>query len=310
MNKPSPVLILLGVVVLALIGYTIYDQFKPSSEKSNKKIDDNILDVQVKVDSLPKDPAEAYKEKWKRENALARKVDNEENFFATEVKKKPFEDTVKKDDFFQQEEERKATEKPKVVIKYIEKKPNLVEQESQSVVIPAAPETKRRTKKGFATDPVNQTTSQVTTSSTEFDFSVPVVIQESVEVKSGSSVILRTIEGCQIGEIQIPQNTLLNSVASVSQNRILLTVKSFKVGTKFVTTELTAYGIDGAEGILVEGDVDQQIRKDVTNEAISTAQRAVNVPILSNVPIRAGRKKLQDTSVPLEKGHELILKKK
>jgi hypothetical protein len=298
MTKISPIAAVAGIFFLLLCAYLIYDELQPTHHASTRKLDDNILAVEVTKDSLPHDSREIYKDKWHREAALARKVDNEEDFFATEVKKSPA------DSFFQPSAPRAESTPLRVT-----PKPSSSTIRTPIPTEPAAdnstaPEKKRRTKKGFASESTTPPAATNHHPTTE----IRAVVQEAVLVKSGTSVLLRTLEPAVVKGITIPKNTLIPTVASLSQSHLLLTSQSFQVGAQFVSSEFSAFSLDGSEGIPIEGGVDQQIRKDLASDALSTAQQVIHVPLLKNIPARVGRQKLQDTSVPLSIGHELILR--
>lgn len=291
----------LGGIFIVFFGYLVYTEYMPKkNEGSEKKLDDDILGVKIKKDSFSDNRAEVYKNKWRKESVAKRKVDDSDDFFASEVKKKDSVIVEKKTDNFESE----VHDKPKVVYKYIEKKEVAVKEPEPTIV-----EKPKRKKVGFATDQVIEASTSNTVSSIP-DINIPVVIQEETSIKSGGTVMLRTVSPGVINGIAVPQNTFVPTIASVSNNRIMLTVTSFKVPSGYINVPLTAYSLDGGEGILVEGDVDQQIRKDITNDALSTATRSLNVPILRDIPVKASRKKMEDPSIPLRKGHELTLRKR
>jgi len=298
MSKAMPIILVVSILAFAgVIGFVMYNKYSgKSKDVTERTLDENILSVKVDKDSFSSNRAEVYKSKWSREKQEARKVEDQD-FFEEED-----EITVEQKEEALPVIEEKEVEKPRVVIKYVEKP-------IEKITEPAVIETKtRRTKSGFATSTAESESAPALSSAMEF--SIQAIIHEETEIKSGGSVLIRTTQQGVLDGKEIPANTLIPCIASISSNRLLLQSTSFKAAGKIVNTIVSVYATDGAEGILVEGDVDQQIRKDVAGDVISEASKKLNVPILRNLPERTSQRKLQDPSIILRKGREIILRQK
>ena len=80
-----------------------------------------------------------------------------------------------------------------------------------------------------------------------------VVVDHTTILREGDYVALRLLEPAHIGELRIPRQSLLIAQAKLGGNRLHLLVKSLEIGGHIIPVKLSAYDLDGQEGIYVPG---------------------------------------------------------
>jgi len=82
---------------------------------------------------------------------------------------------------------------------------------------------------------------------------LPVVVDHTTALREGDYVALRLLESAHIGELRIPRQSLLIAQAKLGGNRLHLLVKSLEIGGRIIPVKLSAYDLDGQEGIYIPG---------------------------------------------------------
>lgn len=82
---------------------------------------------------------------------------------------------------------------------------------------------------------------------------LPVVVDHTTILREGDYVALRLLEPAHIGELRIPRQSLLIAQAKLGGNRLQLLVKSIEIGGRIIPVKLSAYDLDGQEGIYIPG---------------------------------------------------------
>ena len=82
---------------------------------------------------------------------------------------------------------------------------------------------------------------------------LPVVVDHTAALREGDYVALRLLESARIGELRIPRQSLLIAQAKLGGNRLQLLVKSMEIGGRIIPVKLSAYDLDGQEGIYIPG---------------------------------------------------------
>ena len=80
-----------------------------------------------------------------------------------------------------------------------------------------------------------------------------VVVDHTTTLREGDYVALRLLESAHIGELRIPRQSLLIAQAKLGGNRLHLLVKSLEIGGRIIPVKLSAYDLDGQEGIYILG---------------------------------------------------------
>ena len=82
---------------------------------------------------------------------------------------------------------------------------------------------------------------------------LPVLVDHTTILREGDYVALRLLESVHIGELRIPRQSLLIAQAKLGGNRLHLLVKSLEIGGRIIPVKLSAYDLDGQEGIYIPG---------------------------------------------------------
>lgn len=82
---------------------------------------------------------------------------------------------------------------------------------------------------------------------------LPVVVDHTTTLREGDYVALHLLESAHIGELRIPRQSLLIAQAKLGGNRLQLLVKSIEIGGRIIPVKLSAYDLDGQEGIYIPG---------------------------------------------------------
>ena len=82
---------------------------------------------------------------------------------------------------------------------------------------------------------------------------LPVVVDHTTTLREENYVALRLLESAHIGELRIPRQSLLIAQAKLGGNRLHLLVKSLEIGGRIIPVKLSAYDLDGQEGIYIPG---------------------------------------------------------
>ena len=82
---------------------------------------------------------------------------------------------------------------------------------------------------------------------------LPGVVDHTTALREGDYVALRLLEPACIGELRIPRQSLLIAQAKLGGNRLHLLVKSLEIGGRIIPVKLSAYDLDGQEGIYILG---------------------------------------------------------
>ena len=82
---------------------------------------------------------------------------------------------------------------------------------------------------------------------------LPVVVDHTTTLREGDYVALRLLESAHIGELRIPRQSLLIAQAKLGGNRLHLLAKSLEIGGRIIPVKLSAYDLDGQEGIYILG---------------------------------------------------------
>lgn len=80
---------------------------------------------------------------------------------------------------------------------------------------------------------------------------MPVKWIERPQSEHNETLQLRLLESVRIGENIIPRNALLTAKSKLSGNRMMLYVTTIELGENIYPVKLTAYDMDGLEGVFI-----------------------------------------------------------
>lgn len=103
------------------------------------------------------------------------------------------------------------------------------------------------------------------------------VIHQTQTVRSGSVALLRTTQPIPVGNVVIPENTLLSGVVSIGRERLTITINSVRLDKRIVPIHLAVYGTDGIAGIPIKADdVGRELNSETTEEVVRQVGNTVS----------------------------------
>lgn len=90
-----------------------------------------------------------------------------------------------------------------------------------------------------------------------------VVVDRTTTLKEGDNVVLRLLESAKVQGLHIPRQSRLIAVAKIEGNRMHLLIKSIEVDGHIIAVKLSAYDMDGQEGVYIPGSEDINALKEV-----------------------------------------------
>ncbi|WP_277266121.1 conjugative transposon protein TraM [Prevotella corporis] len=90
-----------------------------------------------------------------------------------------------------------------------------------------------------------------------------VVVDRTTTLKEGDNVVLRLLESAKVQGLRIPRQSRLIAVAKIEGNRMHLLIKSIEVDGHIIAVKLSAYDMDGQEGVYIPGSEDINALKEV-----------------------------------------------
>lgn len=160
---------------------------------------------------------------------------------------------------------------------------------------------RRRTSGGSTT-----TSSKATTSGKTTPMIKAVIHNGNKAVKSGSTVRIRISQDCMINGVEIKRNTIISAIASFSAERIKLNITSLSYNGQYIDTKLTAYDLDGIQGIFVPGGIKEQTKEDVGSSGADAASGTL--PIIGGLAKDLVKKSIKEPSAIIYDNHKITLR--
>ncbi len=90
-----------------------------------------------------------------------------------------------------------------------------------------------------------------------------VVVDRTVTLQQGDFVQLRLLESARLQDLSIPRHTRLMAQARIDGNRMKLHITSVEYAGRIVAVKLSAFDIDGQEGVFIPGSEEISALKEV-----------------------------------------------
>ncbi|MRX46951.1 conjugative transposon protein TraM [Pedobacter puniceum] len=145
---------------------------------------------------------------------------------------------------------------------------------------------------------------------------IKAVIHQNQEIVSGAVIKLRLLDTVYINGIVIPQNHFIYGLAQINSERMLINIKSLRYKNSILPVSLSAFDLDGIEGLFVPGTISRDASKQGVDDAIQSMQIMTMDPSLSAQAAGAGvqaikglfSKKVKQIRVQIKAGYQLLLK--
>jgi hypothetical protein len=99
---------------------------------------------------------------------------------------------------------------------------------------------------------------------------IAAVVDGTQTLVSGEGVAMRTTEDAVIGAVRVPKGTALAGKATLSGERLLISINSVRIGTQVVPVALEVVDMDGMTGVRVKGSINRDISKESADEAVGS----------------------------------------
>lgn len=154
---------------------------------------------------------------------------------------------------------------------------------------------------------------------------IKAVVDKTTLLKNGDYLSLRLVDPITIGNKYIPKNSYLSAKATVSGNRMRLHVTSISANDAIVAVNLSAFDLDGQEGIYLHQSLESEAVNEAASRAVGSLGRTGNYTIstspVTQISTDAARmalegasayaqKKLSRIRIKVKSGHKLYLVEK
>lgn len=141
------------------------------------------------------------------------------------------------------------------------------------------------------------------------------VVHEDQIVQDGSTIKLRIVENTYIGGLEIPANTFIYGICSITDERLNIELDRLVCNNAIYPVKLTAYDIDGIPGIHVPGAITRDAAKEGLDRTMQTLTMTSLDPSLAAQATSAGiqslktllSRKIKQIKVTVKAGHQLFL---
>ena len=147
---------------------------------------------------------------------------------------------------------------------------------------------------------------------------IPAVIHDTQELVAGATVKLRLTSDIFINGQLISKDQFIYGTAAINEERLTIAINSIRVDNSLFPVALSAYDLDGMEGLYIPGAIARDAAKQSSNQAIQSMQFMTMDPSLSAQAAAAGveaakglfSKKVKLIKVTVKAGYQVLLKDK
>ncbi|WP_276347942.1 conjugative transposon protein TraM [Daejeonella sp. JGW-45] len=168
----------------------------------------------------------------------------------------------------------------------------------------------------FAVQQATQGASNQNTLESVAGNAVNAVIHQDQDIVSGSVIKLRLSDSIYVAGRLIPKNEFLFGIAAVEGERLKINIATLRYRNAILPVALSAYDLDGLEGLYIPGAITRDAIKSGTEEAIQSLQVLSMDPSVSAQVAGAGiqaakglfSKKAKQVRVKVKAGYKLLLR--
>lgn len=145
---------------------------------------------------------------------------------------------------------------------------------------------------------------------------IKATIHQDQDIVSGSIVKLRLLDSINVNGKIIPTNSYIYGIAAVDGERLKIDIATLRYRNSILPVSLTAYDLDGLEGLYIPGAITRDASKKGVDEAIQSLQIMTMDPSVSAQVAGAGiqaakglfSKKVKQVRVKVKAGYQLLLR--
>ncbi len=147
-------------------------------------------------------------------------------------------------------------------------------------------------------------------------------VHKTTVIRQGESLPLRLLEDVVVGNVHIPAQTVVIAMPQIRGNRMLLNISTLHYQEAILPVDLSAYDLDGQEGLFIPGTLEQNAVKEVLSgigKASGSANTfSMNSSVSQQLLTDVGKgviqgasnylsHKIQDVKIKVKAGHSLLL---
>ena len=145
---------------------------------------------------------------------------------------------------------------------------------------------------------------------------IQALIHQDQEIVSGSVVKLRLLDSIYVNGTLIPKNEFVYGIASVDAERLKIEIVTLRYRNSILPIALSAYDMDGLEGLYIPGAITRDAAKSGVDDAIQSLQIMTMDPSVSAQVAGAGiqaakglfSRKAKLVRVKVKAGYQLLLR--
>lgn len=130
------------------------------------------------------------------------------------------------------------------------------------------------------------------------------IVNSESNLKSGQTLRIRVNSEFFVNGVLIPKYTVLSGLASVSGERMYVTVTSIQLKDHTVRCKYEVYDTDGVKGLYLPATVNQDIAKQSASGGLRVTTR---IPVFGGTVSGGTSQKIQDPVINVPIGYNLIL---
>jgi hypothetical protein len=145
---------------------------------------------------------------------------------------------------------------------------------------------------------------------------IPAMVDGAQTVISGEAVALRTTGDAMLGGTRVPYGTALSGKATLSGERLMISVNAIRIGSRVIPVALEVVDMDGMTGIRVKGSINRDVSKESADEAVGSMGLTTVDPSVAGQATAAGlqaaknllSRKIRLVRVGLPAGYRVLLR--
>ncbi len=150
----------------------------------------------------------------------------------------------------------------------------------------------------------------------EQDNAIPAAIHDTQELVAGSTVKLRLISDIYVNGQLIPKDQFIYGTAAMNDERLTVSINSIRSGNSLFPVAMSAYDLDGMEGLYIPGAIERDAAKQSSDQALQSMQLVSMDQTLATQAASAGveaakglfGKKAKLIKVTVKAGYQVLLK--
>jgi len=142
------------------------------------------------------------------------------------------------------------------------------------------------------------------------------VIHQTQTLVNGATVKMRLVQDAYINSTKIPNGNFIYGTASLNNERLKVEINSIRFGNSLYPVKLSAFDLDGLEGIYIPGAIGSELVKQSSDNALQNIGMMSLDPTLAEQAASAGinaaktifSKKVKLVKVTVKAGYQVLLK--